>query len=68
MSDLWLFIVTIVLLAVTGGAAVALAVFSGGLRTRVRDIVGTTIVLGVLLEGTFVVILSEHFLEQFKSH
>jgi hypothetical protein len=68
MSDLWLFIITIALLVVTVGAAVMLGMFSGGLRTRARDVVGTTIVLGVLFEFTFVIILSEHFLEQFKSH
>jgi hypothetical protein len=68
MSDLWLFIITMVLLAVTGAAAVAFGIVSGGLRTRARDVLGTTLVLGILMEGTFVVILTEHFLEQFKSH
>ena len=68
MSDLWLFIITVIAIVVTVGAAIAFALFSGGLRTRARDVVGTTLVLAIILQGTFVVILGEHFLEQFKSH
>lgn len=68
MSDPWLFAITIVALAVTFAAAALLTKLGGGLRSRARDLVGTTVVLLVLLEGTFVFVLGEHFLEQFKSH
>jgi len=36
--------------------------------TRYRDIVGTLLVFVGLLLLTFLVILGEHFLENFKSH
>ena len=68
MSDIWLFIITVIAVVVTGAAAIGFTMFSGGLRTRARDVLGTTLMLGIILEGTFVVILGEHFLEQFKSH
>lgn len=68
MSDIWLFIITLIALVVTVAAAIAFGLLSGGLRTRARDVVGTTLMLGIILQGTFVVILGEHFLEQFKSH
>jgi hypothetical protein len=68
MSDVWLFIIDVVAILATVGTLVGFALFSGGLRTRARDVLGTTLMLGIILEGTFVVILGEHFLEQFKSH
>ena len=68
MSDVWLFIITLIAIVVTVAAAIGFALFSGGLRTRARDVLGTALVLGIILQGTFIVILGEHFLEQFKSH
>jgi hypothetical protein len=39
-----------------------------GTSSTVRAVVGTTAMFVVLLMGTFVVILLEHYLENFKSH
>jgi hypothetical protein len=36
--------------------------------STVRDLIGTLVVFVLLLAGTFVLILGEHFLENFKSH
>lgn len=36
--------------------------------SRTRDVIGTLLVFVVLLAGTFVFILGEKFLENFKSH
>jgi hypothetical protein len=33
-----------------------------------RDIIGTAVMFMLLLAGTFVIILGEKFLENFKSH
>ncbi|MDB5113283.1 MAG: hypothetical protein JWL78_353 [Chloroflexi bacterium] len=39
-----------------------------GTSSTVRAFVGTMVMFVVLLIGTFVVILLEHYLENFKSH
>jgi hypothetical protein len=39
-----------------------------GTSSTVRAFVGTVVMFVVLLIGTFVVILLEHYLENFKSH
>jgi len=68
VNDLTLFFITIALIVVTFGAAFVFARVGVGLHGRVRDVGGTALILGLLIEGTLVVILGEHFLEQFKSH
>lgn len=37
-------------------------------RTWIRDTIGTAAVFVVLCVGTFVIMLGEHFLDNFKSH
>lgn len=37
-------------------------------RTLGRDILGTMLMLGILLALCAVIVLGEHFLENFKSH
>ena len=37
-------------------------------RTLARDIVGTLIMFGVLIALCVIILLGEHFLENFKSH
>ena len=37
-------------------------------RTLGRDILGTVLMLGILLGLCVVIVLGEHFLENFKSH
>ena len=37
-------------------------------RTLARDLLGTLIMLAVLLALCVVIVLGEHFLENFKSH
>ena len=68
MNDRTLFFITVALIVATAGSAFVFARVSGGLRTRIRDVGGTALFLGLLVEATLVVILGEHFLEQFKSH
>lgn len=36
--------------------------------STIRDIIGTLAIFGLLIVGTFVFILAEKFLENFKSH
>lgn len=37
-------------------------------RTVTRDLMGTLLVFAVLVGFTFLIILGEHFLENFKAH
>ena len=37
-------------------------------RTLARDLLGTLLVFGLLVVTTFIFILGEHWLENFKSH
>jgi hypothetical protein len=37
-------------------------------RTLARDVLGTMLMLGVVIALCVIIILGEHFLENFKSH
>ncbi len=37
-------------------------------RTLARDLLGTMLMLGVLIGLCMIIVLGEHFLENFKSH
>jgi len=68
VSDPILFVITLVLLAGTGAMLLFFGRIGDGLRSNVRAALGSSVVLVLLCEVTFMFILGEHLLEQFKGH